>query len=351
MNKYFLTFHVLFIVINLSIVLSCKNTYQPREEVTINIQEFKQDSTSIRAIQVFDENTVYFAGADASFGFTKDAGKTWTKKSILYEDSIKPIFRSIATNGKDLFVLSIENPALLYKISNTNTELVYTENHSKVFYDSMAFFDVNNGIAIGDPTENCLSIIMTNDAGNSWHKIDCDKLPKVVEGEAAFAASNTNIKIIDDTVWIATGGNKARVFKSNDKGKTWQVFDTPIIQGKESQGIYSIDFSDKKHGIIIGGDYSKPFDNQKNSAITSDGGTTWQLVAKGLDPNYRSCVQYVPNTNGQEVFAVGKMGISFSNDAGHTWKKISDADYYTIQFIDRNTAWLGGHNKVGLMAF
>ena len=342
---------LLFILISLSIFFSCKNTYQAREEIHLNIREFKQDSTSIRAIQVVDKNTLYFAGANASFGFTKDGGKTWIRKTITYQDSLKPIFRSIATNGKDLFVLSIENPALLYKISDTNTKLVYQENNPKVFYDAMAFFDTDNAIAIGDPTADCLSIITTNDAGNSWRKIDCSNLPKTAKGEAAFAASNTNIKILKETVWIVTGGTKARVFKSDDKGKTWQVYNTPIIQGKEAQGIYSIDFSDKKHGIIIGGDYSKPLENKNNIALTDDGGITWKLVAKGQDPNYRSCVQYVPNTNGQEVFAVGKMGISFSNDAGHTWKKISDADYYTIQFVDKNTAWLGGHKKVGLMQF
>jgi len=342
-------FRILVLFVTVLFFSSCRETYQPRLEIDLTIQEFKMDSTSIRAIVAVDKNTMYFAGANAKFGYTTNAGKSWHIKDIVYQDSIKPEFRSIAKNGENIFVLNVANPALLYSISASKTELVYTETNPKVFYDSMAFFDDQNGIAMGDPTDDCLSIIKTTDGGNTWSKIDCSNLPKVREGEAAFAASNTNIKIINSTVWLVTGGVKARVFRSLDKGAIWHVFDTPIIQGIASQGIYSVDFYDDQNGIIIGGDYSDSTGNKHNKAITKDGGETWTLVADGQDPDYRSCVQYVPNTNGQELFAVGKMGISFSNDAGTTWKKVSNADYYTIQFVDKNTAWLGGYGKVGLM--
>jgi photosystem II stability/assembly factor-like uncharacterized protein len=344
-----ITISLFIIVINSS--FSCKRNHQPKKEININIQEFKQEDISIRAIYAVDNETVYYAGSNGHFSFTKDAGKTWKNKTITYLDSIKPSFRSIAFNGTDFFVLSIENPALLYRIHDDITDLVYIENNQKVFYDSMTFFDEKNGIAMGDPTDNCLSIITTKNGGISWKKTTCSKLPKVVEGEAAFAASNTNIKTIEDIVWAVTGGAKARVFKSTDRGNTWDVFNTSIIQGQGAQGIYSIDFFDKNNGIIIGGDYSKPKENKQNKAITKDGGLTWQLVAQDQDPDYRSCIQYVPDTNGQEIFAVGKMGISFSNNAGLSWKKISNADYFTIQFVDKHTAWLGGYQKIGLMHF
>ena len=165
--------------------------------------------------------------------------------------------------------------------------------------------------------------------------------------EAFFAASNTNIKTIGSTVWIASGGSKARVLKSTNYGKTWQIFETPIIQGNGPQGIYSIDFYNENNGIIIGGDYSEPLENKANKAVTADGGKTWTLIADNQNPNYKSCVQYVPNTNGQEVFAVGKTGISFSNNGGITWKEVSKDAYYAIKFLDKNTAWLSGHEKVG----
>jgi len=329
---------------------SCTKNYKPRKLDNVYIKEFRIDSTSIRSLVAIDSLTMYYAGSKGYVGYTNDGGEIWHTKQFKYQDSIFPNFRSIAYNVNTnlVYALSIANPALLYQYNFSDSFIVYEENHPKVFYDSMKFFDEKNGIAMGDPTDgNCLSIILTNDGGNTWNKIPCKQIPKVEEGEAAFAASNTNIKVLGNTVWIVTGGKKSRVFKSIDLGITWKVYETPIIQGSSSQGIYSIDFFDKKNGIIIGGDYSKPEENFKNKAITSDGGETWTLVANGENPNYKSCVQYVPNTKGKEIFAVGKTGVSYSNNGGLNWNKVNHDSYYTIQFVDKNTAWLTGNNKIG----
>jgi hypothetical protein len=45
-----------------------------------------------------------------------------------------------------------------------------------------------------------------------------------------LAAASTNI-VIKGNTWIVSGGMKARVFYSADKGY-WEVYDTPIVQGK-----------------------------------------------------------------------------------------------------------------------
>ena len=336
------------LIFALLLIISCSKEYVPRNIENIEIQEFKMDSTSIRAIEVIDSKTVYFAGSKGDISFTNDSGKSWTTEYITYQDSIVPHFRSLAKNKDAFFALSIANPALLYKISKEKTALVYKEEHEKVFYDALQFFDDGlHGIAVGDPTSSCASVILTSDGGETWQKLSCENLPKFEDGEAFFAASNTNIKTLGSTVWIASGGKKARVLKSDDFGKTWQIYNTPIIQGNGPQGIYSIDFANKNNGIAIGGDYSKPQENKANKSITNDGGKTWTLVANVKNPNYKSCVQYVPNTNGKEVFAVGKTGISFSNNGGKTWKEVSKDSYYAIQFVDKNTAWLSGNNKVG----
>ncbi len=330
------------------ISFSCKKEYQSRAINSIKITEFKQDSTSIRAILSSSSDKLLFAGSKGDIGMTEDGGKSWGIKYLKYNDSIIPHFRSIAASDKGIFALSVGNPGLLYKITSNDTKIVYKEAHEKVFYDSMKFFsDGKHGIAVGDPTENCPSIILTSDGGNSWTKLPCSQLPKFNKDEAFFAASNTNIAIANKTVWIASGGSKARILKSTDYGNTWKIYDTPIVQGDGPQGIYSIDFYDENHGIAIGGNYAKPNDNCANKAITTDGGKTWKIVADNQNPNYKSCVQYVPNTNGKEVFAVGKTGISFSNDGGHTWDEVSNDSYYAIQFVDSNSAWLSGHQKIG----
>lgn len=339
--------HLKFLFYIFIALISCKKkAHTPRVIETIKITEFDIDSSSIRAIEVLPDSTMLFTTDKGYIGIA--SAEKVTKLQQIKHDTIIPHFRAIATNGTSSFVLSVANPALLYKIDNSKTKLVYKEAHEKVFYDAMQFFDAKNGIAVGDPTEDCMSIITTNDGGNTWTKTPCTELPKMNDGEAFFAASNTNIAISNSNVWIASGGKSARVFHSPDKGKTWKVYETPIVQGDQMTGIFSMDFYDDLNGIIIGGDWKNKDKNTENKAITTDGGKTWQLIANGQEPNYKSCVQYVPNTNGKELFAVGTTGISFSNDAGKTWKKVSDnSNYYTIKFTNKNFAWLAGKNKIG----
>lgn len=327
------------------IFTACKEKYQSRKTIEISFEKFKIDSSSIRAIEIINDSTVIYAGSKGNIGIiTGYERKIITTK--IQTDTIIPHFRALDYTKQSVYALSIGNPALLYQFKNNKLKLVYKEEHEKVFYDAMAFFDELNGIAMGDPTDNCLSILITRDGGNSWGKIDCNYLPKIEEGEAAFAASNTNIAIVGENAWIVTGGVKARVFHTSDMGLNWKVYNTPIIQGKNTTGIYSVAFYDEYNGIICGGDYLNKYQNSANIAITKDGGKTWEVVENNEGPNYVSCVQYVPDTEGKEIFAVSTNGIFYSNNAGENWKKVSDEGFYSIRIADKNNAWLSGNEII-----
>lgn len=169
------------------VLYSCKkqNEYTPRTLDSVKITEFKQDSTSIRAILAISTNELTYAGSLGDITTTKDGGKTWSTQHLKHNDTIIPHFRSIAKNGESIFALSVGNPALLYKESKNSYKLVYTEEHDNVFYDSMKFFaDGKHGIAVGDPTKDCPSIILTSDGGTTWSKLPCSKLPLFEKGEA-----------------------------------------------------------------------------------------------------------------------------------------------------------------------
>ncbi|MCB0653557.1 MAG: oxidoreductase [Saprospiraceae bacterium] len=306
-------------------------------------------ASSIRALEVVNDQTVWFAGSEGRFGFTEDDGKSWTIDSIR-TDTIVPHFRAISVTEEAVFLLCIGSPALLYKSvdKGKNWEVVYREDHPAAFYDAMAFWDAKEGIAMGDPTEGFLSVIITRDGGNTWEKVDGKNLPPTADGEAAFAASNSNIALYGDHAWIVSGGKKARVFHSPDRGRTWEVFNTPIIAGEQMTGIFSCDFWDDQHGIIFGGNWEKQDQNTQNKALTNDGGHSWYLVAEGYFPGYRSCVQYAPDGNGKILVAAGIPGICWSQDGGNSWAPLSDKSFYTIRFGNSNkTAWVAGQNKIG----
>jgi len=351
---------LLFLSLFSIILLSCKKEVKESSKKTISevsiIHEAKIDSVSIRAIEVID-NSVYYAASNGSFGTLSEGGKNRVIGKYV-KDTIVPSFRSIAYSGKDLFMLSISNPALLYKFTKNEkvntfyeSKLVYEEVHEKVFYDSMKFWNEYEGIALGDEMNGCMSVIITRDGGETWSKLPCSELPAVKEEVGAFAASNTNIVIKGDKTWLATGGKESSILFSPDKGNTWKKISTPIIQGESTQGIYSLDFYDEKNGFAIGGAYDKPNDSLANKIRTNDGGKTWQVVANAKAPGYRSCVQYIPNSNAKELVTVGFKGIAYSNDAGDNWRQLSDESFYTIRFVNDSIAYAAGKNRVSKLVF
>lgn len=334
------------------IVISCKKseTFNPRNFETIEIETILEDSLlSVRVIDILNDKSLAFASNNGAFGLYNPFKKSW-QISIQEYDSLQLEFRSIAHTTTDFFMLSVGNPALLFKTGNQGKmDVVYLEEHPKVFYDAMAFWNDKEGIAIGDTTDNCLSIIITRDGGSTWKKIACNDLPNGIIDEGAFAASNTNITIVGDNTWVAT--TTGRVYYSKDKGLTWNVIQTPIVNEKETEGIYSIDFYDELNGFAIGGDYTKPDDNTANKIVTKDGGNTWVLVAEGQNPGYRSCVQYIPNREGKELVTVGFKGIDYSKDGGLTWKNLSKEGFYTLKFLNDSVAYAAGQARISKLTF
>lgn len=337
------------------VFFSCKqeDKFVPRDISSIEFNHLLEDSLlNVRAVEIDEKGVLSFAASNGDIGGNSfySSGEQIEVRSKVKNDSLIPNFRSLAIPNNQIgFALGIGSPAQLFKIDIESIKLVYQENHSKAFYDSMDFWNDHEGIAIGDSTDGCLSVIITRDGGNTWNKLLCEDLPKGTENEGAFAASDTNIAIVGDKTWVAT--TAGRVYYSPDKGKTWDVFETPIVKEKETEGIYSIDFYDMLNGFAIGGDYTKPDDNAANKIRTSDGGKTWELVAQNKNPNYRSCVQYIPNRKGKELIAIGFKGIDYSNDSGTTWKHLSDEGFYTIRFLNDSVAYAAGAGRISKLTF
>lgn len=342
----------------LTFIFSCKSRMADTSERSskpydsVIIDTLFKDRISIRAIQI-DKNKIWYAADKNRFGVYDLISKTKSERSII-KDTLKLEFRSIAQTTDAVFVLSISNPGLLYKINKIDlkSKLVYQENNEKVFYDSLQFWNDQEGIAIGDPTEDCFSLIITRDGGNSWNKILCDSLPKLADAEAFFAASNSNIVIKGTKTFIVSGGKKARVFVSDDKGISWNTYNTPIVQGEAMTGIFSADFYNETLGFVVGGDYEKQEDNIANKAITIDGGKIWKLTGVNQAFGYASCVQFIPHKKGKQLVSVGVSGVFYSHDQGETWRKIAnDKDLHTIRFQNDSTAVAAGKNKMIRITF
>jgi len=337
---------LLFAVVFTSCKKEEKTDYKPSFTNT-TVDTLLTDDISIRAL-IVDGDKAWYAGSKGKFGWVSlSGGKNFS--GVVAKDSLLPEFRAIAQTSADVFILNVASPALLHKISKDGkrNKEVYTERGEKVFYDCIRFYNDKEGIAIGDPENGCFAILTTKDGGETWTKKACGNMPKTADGEAAFAASNSNIVIKGDNVWIASGGKKSRVFHSADKGGSWEVFETPIAQGTEMSGIFSIDFYDENIGFAVGGDYEQLTKNSGNKIVTTDGGKTWKSVGENNGFGYASCVQFIPGSNGNELVTAGPSGIFYSYNRGATWKKIVDEKAYnTLQFADSKTLIAAGQKKI-----
>ncbi|KFC20254.1 WD40/YVTN/BNR-like repeat-containing protein [Chryseobacterium sp. FH1] len=308
------------------------------------------DKISIRAIQLWD-GKVWYAGTDSKFGYVNIDDKADKKQIVLSDKKLQ--FRTLAQDETDFYTINIESPAYFFKIDKKTlkSKIFHTDNAKTAFYDSFVIQSKNLGIAISDPDGDGFPRYFNFNNNKNYELLN---YPKYDKGEAHFAASNTNIAINNNVVWIATGGTKARIFRFNwNYPMYWEVFDTPFVQGTTSQGIYSIDFFGKKgFGIAVGGDYTKQADDINNIATTNDGGRTWQIQASGQNAGYMTCVKFRPKTKGKEIVAVGDQHISFSSDYGKTWKKISDEkNLYACEWADKNTLILSGKDKILRLKF
>jgi photosystem II stability/assembly factor-like uncharacterized protein len=258
-------------------------------------------SENLRGVSAVSQQIAWASGTHGTYLRTGDGGRTWIPAQV--PDAATLDFRGVVAFSADEAFLMSAGPGEQSRIYHTSDagqhwQLQFTSTNPKAFFDSIAFWDPTHGIVLGDPIADesgqlKFQLLITTD-GKSWTSIPPSQLPPAIEGEGAFAASNSCVVILpnnDPNIWFATGGKVARVFHSPDRGRTWQVFDTPITHGADSTGIFSIAFRDPLHGVIAGGDYKHPDQDGPNLAFSGDGGKTW-TVSQIFPQSYYSSVAY-----------------------------------------------------------
>ena len=304
----------------------------------------------LRGVSAVNDRVAWVSGANSTVLRTEDGGTTWKKLTVT---SDKLDFRDVdAINARTAYVLAIGNgdASRIYKTTDAGATwtLQFRNTDPQAFYDAMSFWDATHGIVIGDSIAGQFCILVTENGGRTWNRISKEALPEALPNEGAFAASGTNIAVWGRShAWIATGGaEKSRILRTSNRGRSWQVADAPLKAGS-SAGIFSIDFRDMRHGVIVGGDYTKEGEAANNLATTKDGGVTWTLH-KGLT-GYRSVVAYVPRSGKKTrtLVATGPSGTDYSVDDGATWQPVDGPGFDTLSFVRtsrQTTGWAAGNS-------
>ncbi len=254
-------------------------------------------------------------------------------------------FRSVfAFDEKTAYLASSGegNISRVYKTvdGGAHWRLLFTNPDPKGFFDALAFWDKQHGIILGDPVSGRFTVFTTEDGGDSWQR---QNTPVALPDEGAFAASGTCLTVHGSRdVWFGTGGpGAARVFRSVDRGRSWTASTTPIRNDSKSAGIFSLAFSDDLHGEAAGGDYEKPSDPMRTTAITEDGGKTWTGPPRSAAAGYRSAVVFVPDVKGT-LIAVGTSGSDVSRDGGQSWDSFSSTGFNSLSAAADRAVWAAG---------
>ncbi len=303
----------------------------------------QQSSTtvSLRGISAVSATVAWASGAKGTYLVTLDGGTSWTLGVV--PGAADMDFRGVyALSETTAYLLSSgKGPASrIYQTTDAGKtwHLLLINPEPKGFWDAIAMWDPNHGIVVGDPVNGRFTVLTTEN-GVDWV---ATKGPPALSQEGAFAAGNTCLFARGTReAWFGTGGpGGARIFHTEDSGKTWAVSKTPLRNDSANAGIFSLAFSGSKQGIAAGGDFTMPGETKGNLASTEDGGKTWTLSS--LPPaGYRSAAAYFAES--KMWIVTGTSGSDVSTDGGKTWKQFDNTSYNAINFT-AGGGWAVGPN-------
>ena len=291
---------------------------------------------------------VAWAGCSGGRVFrTVDGGSTWAVDTV--PGATRLDFRGIHGFDANTAVIASAGPAEqgqahIYRTTDGGSRwsLTWSDTTKGIFLDGIAFWDARHGFTFSDPIDGRLVILTTDDGGGSWQRTPASNLPPVLPGEAAFAASNTQLAVQGSSnAWIATGGaTEARVFRSTDRGRTWKVSSTGLPGGK-SAGLFGIAFADARHGLAVGGDYAIARGPTDRAIRTDDGGVTWTSAGLGAPDGVTTGLAFLAGSSPPVFAAAGAHGTAVTRDLGATWTYGDTLTYWSVSFAGR-TGWAAG---------
>lgn len=205
-------------------------------------------------------------------------------------------------------------------LQQTTANFVGPTNHINFIH----FFDINNGICVGDSNTGYWEIYKTSNGGSNWNRINSADIPSNLIGEKG----NENcFDIKNDTIWFGT--TKGRIYKSCDLGATWNVNNTGL------NNITNISMKNGLNGLATNG---------TSIVSTSTGGINWALQPFN-GKFFKTDFCFVPNTLGTYVstgWKPGDEGSSYSIDNGLNWTKIDSVFHSAVAFNKTSTGFSGG---------
>ena len=201
-------------------------------------------------------------------------------------------------------------------------------------------------------TTDLISVYFVN-SDHGWIGGDDGYLASTADGGASWAkqtlkatGSINDIYFRNEENGFLLSGDK--VFLTNNGGTNWT--EVPAVNKNDFRGseqeLYSIRFSDKKRGWIVGS--VSRGDNIVDSLVlrTTDGGSSWQRIRVPTTEE----LFHLDFVNEQKGWIVGSKGIIlFTEDSGTTWQRQNSNvtnDLFYVDFKGSKVGWAVGAKGV-----
>ena len=309
------------------------------------------------AVSAVNPQVVWGSGAGGTFVVSTDGGQHWRSGVVPGAESLQ--FRDVqGVSAEIAYLMSIGNNPTDFRIYKTTDggahwTMQFQNQLKGGFYDCMAFWTPDRGIAVSDSVNGVFPDLRTTD-GTRWESMSAN-LPRALSGEGSFASSGTCVATQGSrNAWIATGASPAanRILITGDGGKSWQAHNAPFPSSAMG-GSFTIAFRDALHGIVGGGSNDPKEPDHAATAVSSDGGKTWTLTNKPPVTGTIYGLAYVGNTGdlGKRksqgsravVITANAGGAAWTPDEGATWYSLKVVSgYWAVAFAGPKAGWLVG---------
>jgi len=299
----------------------------------------------LQAVSAPYDGVIWASGVEGTFVRSVDGGRTWTAGVVLGHEERQ--FRDIhAVDRNTAYLLSSGSgdASRIFKTEDggAHWEQQFANDIPDAFFDCMDFWDERNGLAYSDSVNGEIVMVRTTN-GETWERIDPGLLPAALPGEGGFAASGTCVTVTADArAFVAMGVGAARILRTNDRGASWEVHETPVPHEGDMSGLTSVSFLESGAGVAAGGDIGNADAYDDNVAVSEDFGESWWKVGGPTFPGPVYGIAFVPHAPELSLMAVGPGGASYSLDNGSTWTNLSDDTYWSLAFTPSGVGFLVG---------
>ncbi|MDX2286800.1 MAG: YCF48-related protein [Bacteroidia bacterium] len=299
------------------------------------------------------DSLYFFAGSPAVWWLrSTDGGQTWTYDTlpvpgVPFLSSISAVDSSHAwVCGADFSTFA----PFAFQTSDGGAswqpvlDTVFAQPTS--FLNNIHFWNEQEGIAMGDPasspadTTKFFELYRTANGGITWARVP---FSQALAGQPNEYGLFNVYETAGNRIWFMS--SIGRVFRSNDRGLTWESFETGYFANTGT-----IQFADTAVGVFGGFDF---FNNSVGLFLTQDGGATWADITPADSAYLPTSIEIVPETRVIVLVLrnnnlTGPFKTWISSDLGQSWQEIGTGDNAGwADFVDAETGFAGEWQQTG----